>query len=265
MRPKKRLSQNFLVNDRAARRIVDALSPEKTDVVLEIGSGSGALTRHLLNRAKKVLAIEIDKQLCSNLKEKFANHQNLTIINADILKLDLDSVIKPDHSCKVVGNLPYQITSPILSFLLQNKGLIDLCVLMVQKEFALRLSSAPGSKDWSPLSVAIQLYADVGILFHLKPGSFFPQPRVNSSVVKITFLPHPTVQLEDEKWFLRVVRAAFGQRRKILLNSLAANLSLPKDKIEFILNRVEIDPKRRAETLGLKEFAVLSSALRKLV
>jgi 16S rRNA (adenine1518-N6/adenine1519-N6)-dimethyltransferase len=265
VRPKKRLSQNFLINDRAARRIVDGLSLEKSDVVLEIGAGSGALTKHLLNQAQRVLAVEIDKELCSALKEKFATNQNLTIINADILKLDFDSAIKPDHHCKVVGNLPYQITSPILSFLLQNKKLIDFCVLMVQKEFALRLSSAPGSKNWSPLSVAIQLYADVKILFHLKPSSFFPQPRVNSSVVKITFLSHPKVQLEDEEWFLRVVRAAFGQRRKILLNSLAANLSLPKDKIEFILNRVEIDPKKRAETLGLNEFAVLSSALKKLV
>jgi len=265
VKPKRRLSQNFLINDRAARRIVDGLNPEKSDVVLEIGSGSGALTKHLLNQVKRVLAVEIDKELCSALKEKFATNQNLTIINADILKLDLDSAIKPDHHCKVVGNLPYQITSPILSFLIQNKKLIDFCVLMVQKEFALRLSSAPGSKNWSPLSIAIQLYADVEILFHLKPSSFFPPPRVNSSVVKISFLPRPQVQLEDEEWFLQVVRAAFGQRRKILLNSLAANLSLPKDKIEFILNRVEIDPKRRAETLGLNEFAVLSSTLKKLV
>jgi 16S rRNA (adenine1518-N6/adenine1519-N6)-dimethyltransferase len=265
VRPKKRLSQNFLVNDRAARRIVDSLNPQQSDVILEIGSGSGALTKHLLNQVHRIVAVEIDQELCLALKEKFATNQNLTIINADILKLALGSVIKPDQHCKVAGNLPYQITSPILSFLLHNKKLIDFCVLMVQKEFALRLSSAPGSKDWSPLSVAIQLYADVKILFHLKPGSFFPQPRVNSSVIKITFLPHPRVQLEDEEWFLRVVRASFGQRRKTLLNSLASNLSLPKEKLEFILKRIEIDPQRRAETLGLKEFAVLSAELKKLV
>jgi 16S rRNA (adenine1518-N6/adenine1519-N6)-dimethyltransferase len=264
VRPKKRLSQNFLINDRAAKKIVDGLNLEKADVVLEIGAGSGALTKHLLDQAQRVLAVEIDKELCSVLLRKFASYQNLTIINANILDLDLGKTIIPHPSCKVVGNLPYQITSPILSVLLQNKRLIDFCVLMVQKEFALRLSSAPGNKNWSPLSVAIQLYADVKILFHLKPSSFFPQPRVNSSVVKIAFLPHPKVQLEDEGWFLRVVRAAFGQRRKTLLNSLAANLSLPKDKIEFILNRIEIDPKRRAETLNLKEFAILSSSLKKL-
>jgi 16S rRNA (adenine1518-N6/adenine1519-N6)-dimethyltransferase len=264
VRPKKRLSQNFLINDRAARRIVDNLNPHKSDVILEIGAGSGALTKHLLNQAKKVLAVEIDKELCSALKEKFSNYQNLTILNTDILQLDLDSVIKPHHHCKIIGNLPYQITSPILSFLLQNKKFIDYCVLMVQKEFATRLSSSPGSKDWSPLSIAIQLHADVEVLFHLKPGSFFPRPKVNSSVVKITFLHCPRVQLEDEDWFLRVVRAAFGQRRKTLLNSLAANLSLPKGELEFILKRIEIDPQRRAETLGLKEFAVLSAELKKL-
>jgi 16S rRNA (adenine1518-N6/adenine1519-N6)-dimethyltransferase len=265
VRPKKRLSQNFLVNDRAAKRIVDNLNPEKSDVVLEIGAGSGALTKHLVHQAKRVLAVEIDQELCSALEKKFAEHRNLTIIHADILKLDLDSLIKPAHQCKVVGNLPYQITSPILSFLLQNKKLIELCVLMVQKEFAQRLSSAPGSKDWSPLSVAIRLHADVEILFHLKPGSFFPRPRVDSSVIKITFLPNPRVRVEDEEWFLKVVRAAFGQRRKTLLNSLAANLSLPKEKLEFILKRIEIDPQRRAETLGLKEFAELSAELKKQV
>ena len=263
VRPKKSLSQNFLINDRAARRIVDGLSLEKSDVVLEIGAGSGALTKHLLNQAKKVLAVEIDKELCSVLREKFATYRNLTIINADVLKLDLGSEIKPAHHCKVVGNLPYQITSPVLSFLLQNKKLIDFCVLMVQKEFALRLTSSPGGKDWSPLSIAVQIHADVEILFNLKPGSFFPQPRVNSSVVKITFLPRPRIRLEDEEWFLRVVRSAFGQRRKTILNSLSSNLSLPKDEIEFILKGVEIDPQRRAETLDLNEFALISSELKK--
>ncbi len=261
MKPKKSLSQNFLINDRAAQRIVKSLNPEENDVVLEIGAGSGALTKHLLCKAKKILAVEIDKQLCQILQQKFKSYQNLSIVNADILKVSLHNLIKPEPNCKVVGNLPYQITSGVLSFLQENRKLINGCVLMIQKEVALRLSSVPGSKNWSPLSIAVQMYADSEILFHIKPNSFFPKPRVDSSVIRLTFLPQPRVRVEDERWFFRVVRAAFGQRRKILLNSLTSNLSLPKDRLEVILNRIGIDPKRRAETLNLSEFARLSTAV----
>jgi len=261
VRPKKSLSQNFLINDRAAKRIVDSLDLNENGLVLEIGAGSGALTKYLLYKAKKVVAVEIDKRLCGLLRQKFASHQNLSIVNADILKANLHDLIRPEHSCKVVGNLPYQITSPVLSFLLESRRLIDACVLTIQKEVALRLSSGPGSKDWSPLSIAIQLHADVEILFHLKPGSFFPRPGVDSSVIRLKFLPRTKVFVKDEKWFFIVVRAAFGQRRKILLNSLAANLDLPKGRLEVIFNRIGLDPKRRAETLDMDEFARLSSAL----
>jgi 16S rRNA (adenine1518-N6/adenine1519-N6)-dimethyltransferase len=258
---KKSLSQNFLINDRAAKRIVDSLDLNENDFVLEIGAGSGALTKHLLHKAKKVVAVEIDKQLCGLLQQKFASHQNLSIVNADILKVNLRDLIQPEPSCKVAGNLPYQITSPVLSLLLENRKLIDACVVTVQKEVALRLSSKPGNKDWSPLSIAVQLYANVKILFHLKPGSFFPRPGVDSSVIRLLFLPQPRVRVQSEKLFFKVVRAAFGQRRKILLNSLAANLDLPKDQLEVIFNRISLDPKRRAETLDMDEFAQLSSAM----
>ncbi len=261
MKPKKSLSQNFLINDRAANRIVDSLDLNENDIVLEIGAGSGALTKHLLNKAKKVVAVEIDRRLCDVLQQKFTSHHNLSIINADILKVNLHDLISPERSCKVVGNLPYQITSPVLTFLLENRRLINACVLMVQKEVALRLSSRPGNKDWSPLSIAVQLYADVEILFHLKPSSFFPRPGVDSSVIRLKFLPQTKVQVQDEKRFFMVIRAAFGQRRKILLNSLAANLDLPKGQLEVIFNRIGLDPKRRAETLEMDEFARLSSAL----
>jgi 16S rRNA (adenine1518-N6/adenine1519-N6)-dimethyltransferase len=242
VRPKKSLSQNFLINDRAARRIVESLNLKKDDVVLEIGAGKGALSKHLLENAKKVLAVEIDKPLCSYLQEKFSHNGNLDVINKDILKIDFKELIQPESFCKVVGNLPYQITSPVLSLLLE-------------------ICSVPGSKDWSPLSIAVQLYSDVKILFHLKPSSFFPRPRVDSSVIKIVFLSKPKVLVEDEEVFFRVVRSAFGQRRKTLLNSLSANLGLPKKEIEVILNRVGIDSQRRAETLSLGEFANLSSAM----
>jgi len=261
VRPKRSLSQNFLINDKAARRIVESLELKKDDMVLEIGAGKGALTKHLLDEAKKVYAVEIDKRLCSFLQQRFGNKKNLKIINKDILKIDFRDLTDPESLCKVVGNLPYQITSPVLSLLLKNRGSITVCVLMVQKEMALRICAHPGNKDWSPLSVAVQFYSDAKILFHLRPSSFLPSPQVNSSVIRMVFLSRPRVYVPDEKLFFCVVRSAFGQRRKMVANSLAANLDLPKREINVILNKIGIDPKRRAETLSLNEFASLSSAM----
>ena len=265
VKPKKSLSQNFLTNEKAAVRIVESLEPKRDDTVLEIGAGKGALTKHLLEKAKKVYAIEIDKQLCSYLQQRFSDKKNLKIINKDILKVNLRDMIGPGSFCKVVGNLPYQIVSPVLSLLLEHRKLVSLCVLMVQKEVALRICASPGNKDWSPLSIAVQLYSDVKILFHLKPSSFFPQPQVSSSVLQIVFLSEPRVSVPDEEFFFCVVRSAFGQRRKMVLNSLSANLDLPKKKIEVIFNKVGIDPHRRAETMNLDEFARLSFAMKKIL
>ncbi len=265
MKPKKSLSQNFLTNDRAARRIVESLDLKKEDIVLEIGAGKGALTGYLLEKVDKVLAVEIDKRLCSYLKQRFSNKKNLKLINKDILKINFRDLIGPGNFCKVVGNLPYQITSPLLSLLLENKKLITFCVLTVQKDVALRICASPGDKDWSPLSIAVQLYSDVKIVFHLKPRSFFPPPKVESSVIEIVFLTEPRVFVSDEKLFFNVVRSAFGQRRKMILNSLTANLDLPKKEIEVIFNKVGIDPYRRAETLSLDEFARLSFAMKEIL
>jgi 16S rRNA (adenine1518-N6/adenine1519-N6)-dimethyltransferase len=261
VRPKKRLSQNFLINERAASRIVEALGLQEDDTVVEIGAGQGALTKHLVSKVDTLFAVEIDRRLCSYLKRRFDDRRNLKVINGDILKTNLGELVGQERPCKVVGNLPYQITSPVLSLLQQNKGFIALCVLMVQKEVALRICASPGNRDWSPLSIAVQLYSDAEILFHLKPASFFPPPRVDSSVIRIAFLPEPKVCVPDEKLFFKVVRSAFGQRRKMISNSLAANLNLPKGGIEVILKKVDIDPQRRAETLSLNEFASLSSAM----
>lgn len=262
MRPKKSLSQNFLIDEKAGQRIVEALSLEEDDTVLEIGAGQGALTKHLLHKPRAVYAVEIDRRLCAYLEEKFGENRNLKIVNQDILKIDLKALPGSASTCKVVGNLPYQITSPVLSLLLDNRKYISLCVLMVQKEVALRICASPGSKDWSPFSIGIQVYSDVEILFHLKPPCFSPRPKVDSSVIRITFLPEPRVAMTDEKLFFQVARSAFGQRRKMILNSLAANLDLPKKQIEVILKKVGIDPHRRAETLSLDEFAALASAVR---
>ncbi len=265
MRPKKSLSQNFLINDRAAKRIVDSLDIQKGDKVLEIGAGKGALTRHLLKKAKKVIAVEIDQRLCQHLQRTFPQKKNLTLIDQDILKIDFARLTRQESRLKVIGNLPYQITSPLLSLLLENSRLIPVSVLMVQKEVAQRICAQPGSKDWSPLSISVQLYSEVKTLFNLKPASFFPPPKVESSVIKIVFLKRPKTLISDEGLFFSVIRAAFGQRRKMIANSLSANLNLPKRELECIFSKVKIDPKRRPETLSIQEFADLSSALNDLI
>ena len=257
MKPKKSLSQHFLINDYAAKRIVDALNLKRDEKVLEIGPGKGALTRHLVKLSKRVIGVEIDKNLCEYLKDKFKENKNLIIINKDFLKIDLDKFGSKDDKIKIVGNLPYKITSPVLSLLFDKKELIELCVLMVQKEVAERICAEPGSKDWSSLSLAVQLYSDVKMLYRLKPTSFFPAPKVFSKVIKIVFLKKPKVELEDEEFFFKIVKASFAQRRKTILNSLSLNLGLEKSIVLSALQKAKIDPKRRAESLSLKEFAEL--------
>ncbi len=261
MRPKKSLSQNFLVDDDAARQIVEGLDLDTEDVVLEIGAGKGALTGHLLNQAKEVVAFEIDGRLCRYLEREFRGRENLRVVHEDILKADFSTLFTAPVKYKVVGNLPYKITSPVLDLLLRQKKSIDLCVLMMQREVALRICANPGSRDWSPLSIAVQLHSQVEILFHLKPDSFSPPPRVHSSVIKLAFLSRPRIPVPDESVFFRIVRAAFGHRRKTLLNSLTANLHLPKPEVEPILQGVGIAPLQRAETLSLSQYADLASAL----
>jgi len=262
VRPKRSLGQNFLSDEGAAERIADSLELKKDDTVLEIGAGKGALTKHLVDCADRVLAVEIEARLCRYLRRRFRDEEKLAVINSDILKIDLREVIQPSGKCKVVGNLPYQITSPVISLLLENRGLIDPCVLMVQKEVGFRICALPGSRDWSPLSVTVRLHSDAEVLFHLKPESFYPPPKVDSSVIKVTFLARPRDSVPDEKWFSEVVRSAFGQRRKMVLNSLAGSLNLPKSRIEVILREAGIDPRKRAEALDLSQFADLARALR---
>jgi 16S rRNA (adenine1518-N6/adenine1519-N6)-dimethyltransferase len=264
VRPKRSLGQNFLSDDSAAKRIAESLGLKDDDTVLEIGAGKGALTKHLVECAKRVLAVEIDARLCRHLGRRFRDRENLAVMNGDILKTDLRDAIKPSCKCKVAGNLPFQITSPVISLLLENRELIGACVLMVQKEVALRICALPGTRDWSPVSIAVRLHSDAEVLFHLKPESFYPPPKVDSSVIKITFLARPRVSVPDEKWFSEVVRSAFGQRRKMVLNSLAGSLDLPKSRIEVILKEAGIDPRKRAEALDLSQFADLACALREV-
>jgi 16S rRNA (adenine1518-N6/adenine1519-N6)-dimethyltransferase len=264
VRFKRSLGQNFLSDDSAAKKIAESLELNRDDTILEIGAGKGALTKHLLEDANRVLAVEIDSRLCRQLRKRFGDKENLSVINEDILKVNLKDLIRPGTECKVVGNLPYQITSPVLSLLLENRGSVRLCVLTVQKEVALRICAAPGTREWSPLSIAVQLYSEARLLFHLRPESFYPSPKVDSSVIRITFLSRPRVPVPDEELFFKVVRSAFAQRRKMVLNSLAANLDLPKSAVEVILNDAGIDHRLRAEALDLKKFADLARAMREI-
>ena len=258
--PRKRFSQNFLVNLKAAKRIVDYLELKPDEKVLEIGPGKGALTHFLLEKAKRVYGVELDRNLCLYLKEKFKDKENFEIINQDILKFDIKKIAQKEGRLKVIGNIPYQITSPILEYLIRNRELIDLAILTVQKEVAKRICAKPGTPDWSPLSIGIQLFSNPEILFTLKPNSFFPPPKVDSAVIKIRFLLRPKVEVEFP-FFTDLVKAVFSQRRKTLLNSLSKSLDLNKDELQTILKDAEIDSQKRGETLNLKELGMLAKII----
>ncbi|MDI3481002.1 MAG: rRNA (adenine1518-N6/adenine1519-N6)-dimethyltransferase [Tepidanaerobacteraceae bacterium] len=263
----KRLGQHFLADERPIAAMLEAarLSPE--DCVLEIGPGIGVLTEKLCQRAKKVVAVEKDRNLIPVLESMTGIFENVCIIEEDVLKLDLELLKKRYFMSdfKVVANLPYYITSPIIMKLVNHRRLVKLAVIMVQKEVARRLSALPGGKDYGVLSVAVQLYADVDMVCEVGRDAFVPPPKVDSAVVRIVFKSEPRVKLEDEDAFFKVVEAAFGQRRKILRNSLKSGLALcgiSPEKIDNALEKAGIDPARRGETLSIEEFAKLSALLR---
>jgi 16S rRNA (adenine1518-N6/adenine1519-N6)-dimethyltransferase len=258
--PRKRFSQNFLVNLKAAKRIVDYLELKPDQKVLEIGPGKGVLTHFLLEKEKRVYGVELDRNLCSYLKEKFKDRENFEIINQDILKFDLKKIAQKEEKLKVIGNIPYQITSPILEYLIQNREFIDFAILTVQKEVAKRICAKPGTPDWSPLSIGIQLFSNMEILFTLKPNSFFPAPKVDSAVIRLKFLSEPKVDVEFP-FFSDLVKAIFSQRRKTILNSLNKSFDLNKDDLQAILKEAEIDSQRRGETLNLAELGKLARTI----
>ena len=261
IRAKKRFSQNFLTNEHAAKRMVEALDLKENETVLEIGPGKGILTKYLIEKSNNVIGVEIDRRLCFFLEKKFFGNKNSTIINKDFLKVDLNQWASSENKIKVIGNLPYQITSPVLSVLIDNKQLIELAVLMVQKEVAQRICAQSNSKDWSPLSIAVQLFSDVKILFKLKPTSFFPPPKVSSAVIKISFLKNPKLKIKNGNLFFKLVKASFAQRRKTILNSLSSNYNIDKTKLSLVLEKAKIDLKRRAESLSIEEFSVLAETI----
>lgn len=263
----KSLGQNFLIDKSILDRIIEGAELTKEDYVLEIGPGMGSMTQKLGESAGKVVAVEIDKNLLPVLGVTLADLENVSVIHGDILKLNLAETFKEqfgDHKIKVVANLPYYITTPIIMKLLEEKLNLQSITIMVQKEVGDRIKAAPGGKEYGALSVAVQYYAKPSQVLLVPPHSFIPQPEVDSIVLKLDILSKPAVEVENESLFFRVVKASFGQRRKTLLNALTAgNLGLSKEQLKEVLNSVDIQENRRGETLSLQEFANIANKLYK--
>jgi len=274
---KKRLGQNFLIDEGILNRIVEVANLSKDNIVIEIGPGMGILTKKLAEKVKKVLAIEIDENLVKLLKETLKSYPNVEIIHADILKTNLKKLTNselrtpnpelrtPNSELKVVANLPYYITTPIIIHLLKARKILSDIVVMVQKEVGRRMVAKPRTKDYGALSLLVQYYTRPQITIKVPRSAFLPQPEVDSCVVNLEVREKPAVKVEDEELFFKVVRAAFEQRRKALKNTLsrARDLKLSKKKVLEILEKADIKPLRRGETLSLEEFARLSNLLTK--
>lgn len=255
----RRLGQNFLISPGVVRAVVEAAEIGKDDRVLEIGPGIGTLTQGLLEAGAEVTAVELDKKMLAVLAETLRGYEHLNIVQGDILKTDIPALMG-DKPFKVAANLPYYITTPILLKLLEQKLPITRIVTMVQKEVAERMTASPGGKDYGALSVAVQYHTEPEIVLDVPPSCFFPAPEVDSAVVACTIRKTPAVTMEDEALFFRVVKAAFGQRRKTLSNALKP-LGFPKEKIESALLGAKVDAARRGETLSLAEFATVANYL----
>ena len=258
-RPKKQLGQHFLINPDVLSIIVDAGEVTSSDVVIEIGAGLGCLTGALAERAKSIIAVEIDPLLSTELESQFSTNADVQIVHADILELELSSLVPPDTHPKVIANLPYGITSPILWKLLEHADQLNICVLMMQREIAERIVATPGGKDYGALTIGISYYADTTLIEKLSPGNFFPAPKVDSALLKLTMRDKPKVEVNDEDHFFRVVREAFRERRKMLKNSLRRFASA--ERLSAAFTELDIAPQRRAETLDISEFAALANLL----
>jgi 16S rRNA (adenine1518-N6/adenine1519-N6)-dimethyltransferase len=257
IRAKKSLGQNFLKDPHYLNKIVDIAQVGPNDQILEIGPGLGHLTRILAERAGRVLALEIDHRLIALLRGDFLSQQNVEIVPGDALEFPYDTL---PGTWKVVANLPYYISTPIIQKLLAHRNKFAGLTLMLQKEVAERIAAPPGGKEYGFLSVLVQLYARPKIAFQVPPGAFTPKPGVDSAVVTLTLHEHIAVPLQDEDFFLRVVKAAFSQRRKTLRNALK-QLLVPQEQMDAVLNKTGIDLGRRAETLTVEEFGRLSKFL----
>ena len=264
----KKFGQNFLVDSSILDRIIESAQITKEDCVLEIGPGIGTMTQRLAEEAGAVVAVEIDRNLLPVLEDTLSAYENVTVINADILKLDLNRIVEEHNGgrpVKVVANLPYYITTPIIMALFEKKVPLHSVTIMVQKEVADRMRVGPGTKDYGALSLAVQYYAKPEIVTKVPAGCFMPKPNVDSAVIRLTRYEKPPVEVEDETWLFAVIRASFNQRRKTLANGLA-NAGYPgigRRQVEEALDAMGLAVTVRGETFTLEQFAELSDRLAK--
>lgn len=262
----KKFGQNFLIDTHVLDKIIRAANITKEDTVLEIGPGIGTMTQYLAEAAGKVIAVEIDKNLIPILSDTLSDFENVRIINEDVLKLDLCKIANEENNgrpVKVVANLPYYITTPIIMGLFENQVPVESITVMVQKEVADRMQTGPGSKDYGALSLAVQYYAEPYIVANVPPNCFMPRPKVGSAVIRLTRHNEPPVEVKDEKLMFDIIRASFNQRRKTLANGLnnSGKITFSKEAVTQAIERLGHGASVRGEALSLEEFANLSNDL----
>ncbi|WBW98293.1 16S rRNA (adenine(1518)-N(6)/adenine(1519)-N(6))-dimethyltransferase RsmA [Oceanirhabdus sp. W0125-5] len=256
----KSLGQNFLTDDNVLDAIVESAEVTKEDFVIEIGPGVGVLTCRLINKAKRVCAVELDDKLIPILEQELGKCDNFELIHGDALKVNFKEIIGDEKSVKVVANLPYYVTTPIISRFLTEGINFKSLTIMIQKEVAERINGVPKTKEYGALSVFAQYYCNTSIVKRVPAGCFIPQPKVDSIVIKLDKLEKPKVEVDDEKFFFKVVKQAFQMRRKTLWNCMKV-LGLEKEKLEEAFEDANIDMKRRGETLSIEEFATLANSI----
>lgn len=260
----KSLGQNFLVDQSVPRDIVDGADVGPEDLVIEIGPGVGTLTAQLLKIAKRVVAIELDDTLIPILTEELGEYPNFSLIHNDALKVNFDEVIGDEQSVKLVANLPYYVTTPIIVKLLKEKHKFKSLTIMIQKEVAERMNAEPGNKDYGALTLLVQYYCNTKIVRKVPPACFIPRPKVDSIVIRLDKLDEPKVKVDNEKLFFDIIRNSFNMRRKTLWNGVK-NIGSSKEKLEAAFEKAGIDPKRRGETLSIQEFATLSNCINEIL
>lgn len=264
----KKYGQNFLIDSNILDKIIESAQLTKDDCVLEIGPGIGTMTQYLAEQAGEVVAVEIDKNLIPILEDTLSDYSNVTILNEDILKVDISKIVEERNGgkpIKVVANLPYYITTPIIMALFESHVPLLSVTIMVQKEMADRMQVGPGTKDYGALSLAVQYYAKPEIITRVPASCFMPKPNVDSTVIRLTRYEKPPVEVEDEAYLFAVIRASFNQRRKTLANGLAnaGNLGVNRQVVEETLDEMGMSRQIRGETLDLKQFTDLSNRLRR--
>lgn len=262
----KKFGQNFLIDSHVLEKIIDAAHITKDDFVLEIGPGIGTMTQYLSEHAREVMAVEIDHNLIPMLKETLAGYDNVEVLNEDILKVDMGKIAEEKNQgrpIKVVANLPYYITTPIIMGLFEKNVPMDSLTVMVQKEVAQRMQAGPGTKDYGALSLAVQFYAEPYIVANVPPNCFMPRPKVGSAVIRLTRYKDMPIKVKNEKLMFSIIRASFNQRRKTLQNGInnSSALHFSKEQVVEALGEMELSPTIRGEALSLEQFARLSDLL----